>query len=278
MSISQKAAWIIERNIDRPLTLASLADACEVSRSHLSHAFVAAAGTPVVAYLRGRRLSHAAQTLAKGAPDILAVALEAGYNSHEAFTRAFRDQFGATPETVRERGTTEGLALTRAYEHPFETRRLPPPRVVNEPRILVVGMRGHFPQGPSTNGIPALWQRFAPLMELIPDIRPGMPVGVTMDTDEECGFDYLAALEVTKFGDAPKEVEKLEIAARAYAVFDHLRHIAKLPETYRAIWDEALPELGRKVAHAAPMLERHKPAFDPRTGEGGVEVWIPLEA
>jgi hypothetical protein len=75
MSISQKAAWIIERNIDRPLTLASLADACEVSRSHLSHAFVAAAGTPVVAYLRGRRLSHAAQTLAKGAPDILAVAL-----------------------------------------------------------------------------------------------------------------------------------------------------------------------------------------------------------
>jgi AraC family transcriptional regulator len=277
MSISQKAAWIIERNIDRPLTLASLADACKVSRSHLSHAFVAATGTPVVAYLRGRRLSHAAETLAKGAPDILQVALAAGYNSHEAFTRAFRDQFGATPESVRERRTTDGLALTRPYQHPFETRRLPPPRIMDEPKILVAGLRGHFPQGPSTNGIPALWQRFSPLMEQIPNIRPGMPVGVTMDTDEECGFDYLAALEVTRFGDVPKGVEKLEIPARAYAVFDHLLHIAKLPETYRAIWDEALTDLGCKVAHTAPMLERHKPAFDPRTGEGGVEVWIPLE-
>jgi AraC family transcriptional regulator len=276
MSISQKAAWIIERNIDRPLTLAGLADACEVSRSLLSHAFVAATGTPVVAYLRGRRLSHAAEALARGAPDILQVALEAGYNSHEAFTRAFRDQFGATPESVRERKTTTGLAMTKAYEHPFETHRLPPPRIVDEPKILVVGLRGHFPQGPSTNGVPALWQRFVPFMEQVPFIKPGMPVGVTVDTDEECGFDYLAALEVTKFSEVPKEVEKLEIPANAYAVFDHLRHIAKLPETYRAIWDEALPELGRKAAYATPMLERHKPAFDPRTGEGGVEVWIPL--
>ena len=44
-----------------------------------------------------------AQALAGGAPDILAVALDAGYGSHEAFTRAFRDQFGVTPERCARR-------------------------------------------------------------------------------------------------------------------------------------------------------------------------------
>jgi AraC family transcriptional regulator len=45
-------------------------------------------------YVRGRRLTEAAKVLSDGAPDILTVALDAGYGSHEAFTRAFRDQFG----------------------------------------------------------------------------------------------------------------------------------------------------------------------------------------
>ena len=60
-------------------------------------------------------------------------------------------------------------------------------------------------------------------------------------------------------------------------MFDHVLHIAKIPETYRAIWDEALLQTGRKPAFA-PVIERHKPAFNPRTGEGGVEIWMPLES
>jgi AraC family transcriptional regulator len=44
---------------------------------------------------------EAARQLCNGAPDILTIALNAGYGSHEAFTRAFRDQFGLTPEQAR---------------------------------------------------------------------------------------------------------------------------------------------------------------------------------
>ena len=98
MSLADKALWVIERNSSRELTLGSIAAACNVSRSHLANAFGTASGWPVMAYLRARRLSEAARRLAAGAPDILSVALEFGYGSHEAFTRAFREQFGATPE------------------------------------------------------------------------------------------------------------------------------------------------------------------------------------
>jgi AraC family transcriptional regulator len=36
-----------------------------------------------------------------------------------------------------------------------------------------------------------------------------------------------------------------------------------------------LPELGRSVADA-PIIERHNQTFDPRTGEGGIALWVPL--
>src|SRR5580693_6489720 len=111
MSIAEKAVWIIERNSERDLSLTEIAKSCDVSRSHLANAFGTATGLSVMRYLRARRLSEAARALAAGAPDILAVALDAGYASHEAFTRAFAEQFGMTPESVRQRKNLGGLPV-----------------------------------------------------------------------------------------------------------------------------------------------------------------------
>ena len=64
-------------------------------------AFAAATGFSVMRYVRARRLSEAARALAAGAPDILSLALDADYGSHEAFTRAFRRWSGASPGRFR---------------------------------------------------------------------------------------------------------------------------------------------------------------------------------
>ena len=134
MSLPDKALWIIERNSTQPLTLDGIAAACGVSRSHLAHAFGTATGLSVMQYVRARRLSATAQALAAGAPDILSIALEAGYGSHEAFTRAFRDRFQQTPESVRERRSVDGLELVGPLElRPHANVRLDPPRIVDEP-------------------------------------------------------------------------------------------------------------------------------------------------
>src|SRR5256885_13456015 len=111
MSIADKAVWVIERNSEQPLTLNAIAEACGVSRSHLAFAFGAATGMPVMKYLRVRRLSDAARTLAMGGKDILSIALEAGYGSHEAFTRGFWEQFNVAPENARQRGRGEWVAV-----------------------------------------------------------------------------------------------------------------------------------------------------------------------
>src|ERR1700675_4170437 len=101
MNPAQKALWYIEGHLAGTLTLDEIAGVAGVSRFHMVRSFAAATGFSVMRYVRASRLSEAARALAGGAPDILTLALDADYGSHEAFTRPFRDQFGVTPEAVR---------------------------------------------------------------------------------------------------------------------------------------------------------------------------------
>jgi AraC family transcriptional regulator len=275
MSLPDKALWVIERNSTQPLTLDGIAAACGVSRSQLAHAFGAATGLSVMQYVRARRLTAAARALAAGAPDILPIALEAGYGSHEAFTRAFRDRFQQTPESVRERRSLDGLALVGPLElRPQARVRLDPPRLVDHPLVRVVGLaeRCSFD---TIIAIPAQWQRFMARYNGIPYKRDGIPIGVTYGADDDGQFQYMCGAEVQRFGQRSRELLQLEIQPRQYAVFEHGGHVSTIYETYRSIWNEAMPAMDRAMADA-PVIERHNPTFDPRTGEGGLTLWIPL--
>jgi len=70
MSLATRAGWTIERNLNQPLSLDWLAEACGVSRFHLAHAFGDATGRSVMRYVRSRRLSEAAKRLAKAPCDV----------------------------------------------------------------------------------------------------------------------------------------------------------------------------------------------------------------
>jgi AraC family transcriptional regulator len=54
-------------------------------------------------------------------------------------------------------------------------------------------------------------------------------------------------------------------------------HIAGIRSTIAAIWSKWFPESGHRALEA-PTLERYGPAFDPKTGMGGVEIWVPIES
>ena len=141
MNAIEKALWFIESHFASQITLEDLAKAGGVSRFHVTRAFGAATGLSIMRYVRGRRLTEAAKALSNGAPDILAVALDAGYGSHEAFTRAFRDEFGVTPETIRAQGhlkTIELVGPIKMNETPL--LKLESPRFVSGKRLLIAGL------------------------------------------------------------------------------------------------------------------------------------------
>src|SRR5215469_3816485 len=125
----QKAMWFVESHSREPISLEEIAEACDVSPFHLTRAFAASTGLSLMRYVRARRLSEAARQLAQGAGDILRLALDAGYGSHEAFTRAFVERFAITPEQLRSQGHLNHIQLQEAITmNASQAANLAPPR------------------------------------------------------------------------------------------------------------------------------------------------------
>src|SRR3989338_3610540 len=260
-----KALWFIESHLASELSLEQIAQQCELSRFSLARAFGMSMGYSVMRYVRARRLSEAARALAAGAVDILEVALEAGYGSHEAFTRAFREQFGRTPEALREQGNLGEILLVEPLRmnqlHPIA---LQTPRFESAGPLLIAGMAERF-SFETTQKIPGLWQRFAPSIGAIANQADGCTYGVCHNRDEQGGFDYLAGVEVSSFAGLAERFKRMKIPAHSYAVFIHPGHIATLRDSFASIWNQWLPQSGYKVGDG-PELVRCSQDFDPLAG------------
>jgi AraC family transcriptional regulator len=271
----RKALWYIESHFGGEISLEQIAGVAGVSRFHMSRAFGAVTGQSVMRYVRGRRLTEAARALAAGAPDILAVALEFGYGSHEAFTRAFRDQFGVTPEGLRTQGQVDGLKLVEAINMAqLQDIRLDAPRFEHGRTLLIAGLAGRYSYETGAR-IPLQWQRFTPHIGNVPGQVGPVGYGVCTNMDDSGNFEYLSGVEVASFDGVPEDLARIRLPARRYVVFTHRGHIADIRATFKAIFGTWLPQSGHEIADA-PDFERYDGAFDPRTGRGNVEIWVPL--
>src|SRR5262245_22088261 len=103
----------IEQHLDADLPRASLARVAHFSPFHFHRLFRALVGENVSEYVRRLRLESAAVALKTSEKSVLEIALAAGYGTHEAFTRAFRQMFGASPTQFR------------AGQHPLYTPKEP---------------------------------------------------------------------------------------------------------------------------------------------------------
>ena len=83
------------------------------------------------------------------------------------------------------------------------------------------------------------------------------------------------ASKCADFSDLPREFSRVRIPEQKYAVFTHRDHISTIRRTINTIWNHWLPASGLKAADA-PNFERYDANFDPLTGDGGLEIWIPV--
>lgn len=275
MNPVEKAVWYIESHFADAIGLEDVAAIAGVSRYHLVRAFGAVTGYSVMRYIRARRLSEAAKSLATGAGTILDAAIEAGYGSHEAFTRAFRQQFGIVPETLR----TDGVLRTITLVEPIKMDEthldtLAPPRFEDGKALLIAGLRERYDHEGSA-AIPSQWQRFQPYIGNVSNQRGKVAYGVCYNTDENGNMDYLSGVEVSSFDDLPPELDRVRLPPKHYAVFRHDDHVATIRRSWMTIFGKWFPASGYE-AEDAPVFERYPETFDPQTGLGGFELWIPV--
>lgn len=112
-------------------------------------------------------------------------------------------------------------------------------------------------------------------MAAVPARVEGTAYGVCCNSDDACNFDYIAGVEVRDFTDLPREFSRVRIPSGRYAVFTHAEHISTIRRTVNTIWNHWLPSSGHRIADA-PNFERYDRRFDPQTGHGGLEIWLPI--
>lgn len=103
----------IREHISEPLDRETLASVAGFSIPHFHRVFTAQVGESAANYVRRLRMERAGRKLRMGAVDITEVALAAGYDSHAAFSKAFKQQFGVSPSEFRQLGCTAATQLLR---------------------------------------------------------------------------------------------------------------------------------------------------------------------
>ena len=103
----------IREHLNEPLDRETLASVAGFSIPHFHRVFIAHVGESAISYVRRLRLERAGRKLRMGAVDITEVALAAGYDSHAAFSKAFKQQFGVSPSEFRQLGCTAATQLLR---------------------------------------------------------------------------------------------------------------------------------------------------------------------
>jgi AraC family transcriptional regulator len=98
----QNAVNFIEENLDNPISLTDVSKSAFSSLSYFHRIFYFMTGFTVKEYIRKRRLSRAAYQLHCTGLFITDIALNAGYENLESFTRAFKKHFNISPRSFRQ--------------------------------------------------------------------------------------------------------------------------------------------------------------------------------
>jgi len=109
----RRALTAIAASLDEAIDLAALAKSAALSPLHFHHVFRGMVGETPLEVHRRLRLERAAVQLAGGDAAVTTIAFDAGYETHESFTRAFRRAYALSPSELRARAREARDACTR---------------------------------------------------------------------------------------------------------------------------------------------------------------------
>jgi len=279
----------VERHLFATLSVTGLAEVARLSPFHFSRLFTARMGESVMAYVRRRRMLHAAAKLGQNpgvesdiaAPALIQLALDCGFESQEAFTRAFGAVFGVTPGRYkRDPIRYQAFAMERAMNQSPSAK----PNVVlldgvtRKDAFVVAGLSMRLSKETVTE-IPALWPK---LMRHIPfDGQKGQVCyGLCYGSNTSDGsFNYMAAAEIAPDQKPPAELTLMQVPAQTYAVFRiTLAAGAIHPQMQAAmqhIFSDGLPNSGLKPTGGID-LEIYGERFNPEKAGSVLDFYIPV--
>ncbi len=257
------------KHLDRDPDPRTLADEAGFSRFHFGRVFMAATGETLSEFVRRLQLERAAWRLAHTRQSVAEVAFDASYESHEAFTRAFKSAYLVAPTEFRLRPTRHEIQSPNSVHWWPDGRRSLPEivlgrdtpmeaRLTTVPQWNLVALRHIGPYHEIGPKFGALWQ-WAQSHGV--EIQGALGIwyddpGATPAHELRSDACLIVAddFELPSRGEGDPDLRLTTVSPGEYAVGTHMGSYEGLGDAWARFCGQALPNLGREVADS-PSFE-----------------------
>ncbi len=277
----------IQANLNEAISLEELARIACFSPFHFHRVFRGMLGEGVHEHIRRIRLERAASQLIATQRSVIRVALDAGFESPESFTRAFKLMFHRPPSLFRrahrwvQDPSPSGVHFVPGGElegfQPHSSLGDPMSAEIRTQAAKTFAFVRHI--GPYQQ-VGAAWESLCAWAGPQGLLGPHAHMfGLSHDDPEVTPADklrYDACIELKEERSVSGAIGIQELPAGEYAVTLHRGPLEKLAASYARLCGEWIPKSGREI-RSAPALEiyRKDPGQCPPE-EMEVEIWMPL--
>lgn len=279
----EKAVAYIEAHLNENIGLADVSRETGYSYYHMTRLFSSVLGESVGHYINRRRLYKASEQLIYSEQKVIDIALDCGFASSEAFSRAFKAVFGSSPVDYRKAGldlvmNAKKQLVPEDVSHIANNISRSPEIVLLE-ETKIAGLRGTTSL--SDNRIPELWKQFHSLRKEVFAAPVGYNICETKQTaytkDGNVLFSVMVGGPVRDFDHLPQELSRKTLSAGRYAVFTHRGTLANLYKTYQYIFGTWLQSTKEEVDDREDfeIYEHEIRSFD--DPDNKVKIFIPVK-
>ena len=279
-----RAIAYIEAHLEEDISLSDVSREIGYSYYHMTRLFTAVLGEAPGHYINRRRLSNAAERLLYSDQRVLDIALDCGYQSAEAFSRAFKAALGQSPQAYRR----AGLHLVTNAKPPLDAEALEhiachlslTPEIVQREAVTVAGIRANVAL--TNNRLPELWACFLRLYEQYASCAGiGYSVCETLQTcytkEGDVAFSVLVGAASPCLDELPPALARKTLSAGRYAVFTHHGALHRLFTTYQYIYGTWLATTKETLADREDFEMYPRPLRSPLDPDNEVKIFIPIQ-
>jgi len=287
LRLLQQAIDYIEDNLQSNIQVDDIARAALLSKYHFQRVFHVLTGFTVIEYVRNRRLTLAAEELAGTECRVIDVALKYGYESPEAFSKAFQRLHGVTPLGAKNRNVKLKSFPRLSFQIQIKGEIEMNYRIVEVKASTVVGKEtiikhNEFEEIPKF--VEKLWNNgtHKRINEAVGRSEGSLLYGYHYDFSEDGTKHYMMGTELPEGVDYSGDLTILQIPDQSYAVFegrelipDNVEIGLGIMDIWRRIYSEWFPSSNFEQIEG-PCIEKYYWVNEART-ESMFEVWIPIK-
>ncbi len=246
----------IEQHLDSALTVEQLSEVACFSRFHFHRQFSQFCGVSVSRYITLMRLKRASYRLVQQSPDkIIDIALDAGFENPESFSRAFKHTFGLTPSEFRK--APVWMDWHKHFQFPgMETQKRMEKmdvKIIEVEPIPVAALEHHGDPMRVSNSVATFieWRKASGLSDYTTQGTYGVPYNDPLVTPgEEFRFDICGELNPQAQGKVPANSQGViskTLPGGRCAVVRHVGSYDRISETVYNLYRQWLPQSGEEL-------------------------------